>query len=818
MDNPKKEICGIVEKVFYANNGWASFTVQLDKRGRNKLVTYQDVIRCSGKCNVDMNSVGMTFTGYGYIKEDKKYGTSYDIEEGSSELKFPETTRGIRRFLASGAIKHIGEISAQRIVDEFGDDTINVIKNNPEKLKKVLNDKQYKSLVQNFEKYIMQERIFELTNGEITLNEVKKILDTYGKKSEEILKTHPYYLCDISGFGFLKVDRIALGLKIDPFSFERLVPAIEYALDAYCESKGHCFIKANDLLVGFLRLVNPISDSRFNFIYDNIMNWEIDKINLISKYRLKTDDVEYIERWLRNTKKYIEIYSSVLNQGVCEKRIVMGNGLIESAKNFNAERQTAIMLVEKLQMKPLLDDQKAIEKLIQDYEKNNNFQFAPEQKAAVIKSTLNKCSIITGGPGRGKTTIIKAIINCLETKTDEIYLLAPTGRAAQRIKESSGYGAFTIHKFLTYLGDKNFGEENRANVTDNDLWTLDEDDEDSDDSNLYKNDEGEISITDKTVIIIDECSMIDMHLIHRLLKRIEKATVIFIGDADQLAPVGIGSFFKDAIASNIIPTTRLIQSYRNGGTIAHNSDKVNACRADLQCDDHFQGFLSDSNDNLADYVVKQYMHLHKDQNVSLKDICILTLQNAKGAVCTQKINEMLQEKLNPKTKDTIEVNGFRINDRVMQTRNNYRKVTKDKNGVKALGIFNGDVGVITNIKKEDGEWQVEVLWDDDRTCKLKSSELSELKLAYAITVHKSQGSEYKYVIFTVSSDMFTMFDKTIIYTAITRAKEKVICIANKKAFFTCIKTAAKNERYSNLKNFLNAAVAQLNKNKESVTT
>jgi len=762
------EIKGTVVKKFFANDTWASFLVE------SKSKTYH----CSGPAfNLRR---GMAVEIEAEESVHPKYGLQYKVV--SFKEKIADGTKGVKAYLASGIIKGIGPATADKIVNHFKSDTIHIIEEHPERLAEIpsITIRKARDIAKGYEDYKQYEKIYQITNGAITLNEVEKILRQYKSSALKVLRENPYRLCeDIDGIGFLKADRIAKACGVKEDSELRVKAALKFALEQVGETQGHCYLTDEDLQLETIKILNRVPEELARIrglekkLYASIEKWDDVKRAIFEKYVMSKDQISQLEEWKAKTDHFINLMANAILTAVKNEELILdeinNTTYVSSAKLYGAECNVAYVAKKMLKTRPLCQktSQADIGNFIQKYESDTGFILAPEQKEAVIVSLTSRISVITGGPGRGKTTIIKVIIAYWKHKIGkETMLLAPTGRASQRIRESIGDSdadVATIHKMI-------------GNIF---MLPLKE-------------------ATGKTLILCDESSMIDILLASRLMTYSQDSTLIFVGDVDQLPAVGPGNFFKDLIMSGSVPTTKLITCYRNAGLIAENSDKINAKNAKIETGDNFEMIYSDR-ESIPKAICDRYMALIQN-GIQPKDISVLTLQRVRGCASVSVLNELIREAYNPLQSANDEIGKYRLNDRVMQMHNNYKLEYTTKDGVEEIGVFNGDVGTITKIDRfEERVW---ITFDDGRVAAYSALEMMDTTLAYATTVHKAQGSECENVIFTVAMDQYTLLYKNIIYTAVSRATQKCIGIVEKKAFYMAVRQDDKSQRNTRLCQFL----------------
>lgn len=679
----------------------------------------------------------------GEFVNHRTYGRQFDVK--SYETKAPDSAITIERYLASGAIKGIGPAMAKRIVKEFGDETIRVMEEEPEKLVRIKGITENKardiSLQINDKKDFRGVLLFLQKYG-VGLNLANKIYDKYGLESFKIITENPYILAeDISGVGFKKADEIASRAGISVDSDYRIRCGILYVLsDAV--SKGHCYLPKDELLLRTQYLLSVDKD----IIYTQVMNLYMDKKLMISEM--------YEE---------VRIYSNVFYF----TELSVARLLSELSVRIDSDVEGITAKVEKLAAK-------------------EGIELDELQIKAVVNAISNGVAIITGGPGTGKTTIINLIIKYFDSLSLDFYLAAPTGRAAKRMSETTGYEASTIQRLLHLvpgLDDNNRGF-------------------------FFEKNEDEPLEAD--VIIIDEMSMVDVQLFNALLKAVSVGTrLVLVGDTNQLPSVGPGSVLKDIIKSDVFPVVCLQKIFRQdeASDIIVNAHKINAGKyieLNNKSKDFF--FLKRDNERLIVQDIVKYISGNLPSYVGAKpmDIQVLTPMR-RGALGVEGLNPYLQRYLNPPSVDKVEKEYgdvlFREGDKVMHIKNNYQlewEIKSDKGFVieEGVGVFNGDTGIITDINTFLEVITVE--YEEGKTVKYPYALLDELELAYAITIHKSQGSEYPAVIIPILSGPKMLFSRNLLYTAVTRAKSTVLLLGNDNQIFEMIDNADEQKRFTSL--------------------
>lgn len=725
-----EKLAGYVEHIIYRNtdNGYTVLN----------LVSGEDEITCVGIFSTIVE--GENIEAAGDYTDHPTYGTQFKVV--SFEEKAPEDQEAIERYLGSGAIKGIGLAMAARIVRRFKEDTFRIIEEEPERLAEVKGISERKAMEiasQVNEKRDLRQAMIFLQQFGITMNLAVKIYNKYGQEVYGILKENPYRLADdIEGVGFRTADDIAAKAGIRTDSDFRVRSGILYTL-LQASGEGHTFLPQEELTAKTSELLG------------------IDK--------------EIIE------KNYMDLS--------IERKIIMKQlgeqTQIYSASFYYMEANTATMLRELDIAYDVADAE--IEQRIHNIEKQTGMQLDEHQVQAVKEAVRNGLLVITGGPGTGKTTTINTIIRYFEMEGMDIFLAAPTGRAAKRMSETTGFEARTIHRMLELNG----GMEGSAGFERNETNPLETD-----------------------LVIIDEMSMVDITLMNSLLKAIAPGTrLILVGDINQLPSVGPGSVLKDIIQSEAFNVVMLTKIFRQASTsdIIVNAHKINRgeeVSLDNKSMDFFflKRYEADIIINVVLQLVKQ--KLPKFVDATPYDIQVLTPMR-KGLLGVERLNGILQQYLNPPDKSKREKEHgdmvFREGDKVMQTKNNYQLEweIRTKFGLtvdKGMGIFNGDMGIITEIN--DFAETLTVEFDEGRKVEYSYKLLDELELAYAITIHKSQGSEYPAVVIPLLSGPSMLMNRNLLYTAVTRARKCVTLVGNDTTFNQMIQNTSQQKRYSGL--------------------
>lgn len=724
-------IAGYVDHIIYRNteNG---YTVLV-------LIVEEDEVTCVGIFSDIVE--GENIEAKGEFTEHPTYGRQFKVS--SFEEKAPEDEVAIERYLGSGAIKGIGLALAARIVRRFKKDTFRIIEEEPERLAEIKGISERKAMEiadqVNAKKDLRQALIFLQQYG-ITTTLAVKIYKQYGQRIYSVIKENPYQMTeDIEGVGFKTADEIASRVGIRTDSDFRIRSAILYIL-LQATGEGHTYLPMEELTDRTSRLL----DIEPEYIEQHYMNLAIDRKII-----------------MRQSGDITQVYAATF---------------------FYMEANTASMLK---QLDIIYDvPDKEIESRIRRIEKQTGIQLDELQICAVKEAVRNGLLIITGGPGTGKTTTINTIIKYFEMEGLDIFLGAPTGRAAKRMSETTGFEARTIHRMLEING----GPEGNGGFERNEQNPLETD-----------------------VIIIDEMSMVDISLIYALLKAVLAGTrLILVGDVNQLPSVGPGSVLKDMIESERFATVKLNKIFRQASSsdIVVNAHKINNGEQvvlDNKSMDFFflKRYEADKIINVTLQLIKQ--KLPKFVDASEYDIQVLTPMR-KGLLGVERLNNVLQMYLNPEDKSKREKEYgnviFREGDKVMQIKNNYQLEweIRSKYGLcidKGMGVFNGDTGIICEINHFAETMTVS--FDEGKMVEYPFKLLEELELAYAITIHKSQGSEYPAVVIPLFQGPRMLMNRNLIYTAVTRAKKCVTLVGDDEVFYNMVNNTSQLKRYSGLK-------------------
>ncbi len=729
---------GTVANIVYHNeeNGYTVFSLDCTDGS--------DII-CVG--NFPTLSVGAVLTLHGKVAVHNRYGEQLAVD--SYTMSDPTSRAGIVKYLSSGLIKGVGEVTANNIYEKFGEDTFGVIENNPMLLVKVKGISQKKAMdIANSvaELKSMQQQIMFLQGYGLTTNLAVKIYNIYKDDTKNTVLDNPYKLIDdIDGVGFLTADKIAQSMGVEPLSGFRVRAAIIYQLREAADKQGNTYLPLDVLMAACGNILSVDLAEHGQLVEDTITK-------LVLEPTIKTFEID-------------------------------NERCVSLIRYFKLEKSVASRLVE------LNADAKRIaidaETLIAEFERVHNIQFHKGQLGAVKSALITGVTVITGGPGTGKTTIIKCIADILSSHGLRMEFCAPTGRAAKRMSQSIGRDAKTIHRLLGYevKGSKAQFKFNRFNPLPCD------------------------------VIVVDEMSMVDVSVMYSLLAALESGTrLVLVGDKDQLPSVGAGNVLADIIRSGVVEIRYLSHIYRQSADslIVSNAHLINS------------GKMPEINNRSTDFFVMPFTELNRVAETVVQlvttrlpkftqlpsgDIQVLgALKN--GVAGVDNLNIVLQKALNPRVYGKQEIvvgkNIIRVGDRVMQTVNNYElpftRFADDGTAEESSGVFNGDIGIVRKIDKASGT--MEVLFDDNRLATYTSADLSYLQLAYAITIHKSQGSEFPVVVVPLVNGPPTIINKNLLYTAITRAKRAVVLVGSKKVLAMMVHNNYVAARTTNLCRFL----------------
>lgn len=744
-----KSLSGYVESITFRNeeNGYTVLTLSYGKKE----------IKCTGNFGYISEGEYLEIEGeevFHDIYGEQIKVTSYKVIPATDELS-------LKKYLGSGAIKGLGAVLANRIVDKFGEDTLRIVEEEPERLAEIRGITIRKAMdicEQVEEKKDMRDVMIFLQGYGISPTLSNKIYTMYGQKVYDIIKTNPYKLADdLSGIGFKTADEIARRAGVEVNASIRIKSGMCYAMSDASLS-GHTYLPKEKLVEKTINLLG---------LRDQYLNAD-------GTYNM-------------------DLLDNCFTELVLEKKLILKNieekDAVFLSTYYYTELNIARMLLELNISTP--EDDYIMGVKLDTIEKLSGVELDDLQRKAVIETQNNGITIITGGPGTGKTTTINAIIQMFEADGLEVSLAAPTGRAAKRMNEATGHEAKTIHRLLEISGGAS-EETGRDEI----------------DAKFGRNEQNPLE-TD--VIIVDEMSMVDTFLVHALLKAITIGTrVVFVGDINQLASVGPGNVLRDIIESEQFSVVRLTKVFRQAGesgivTNAHKINKGEQVALDNSMGDFL--YIERENAQMALNATIGLMMSKLPQYVEAKPMDIQVLTPMRGGILgVNSLNEQLQKYINPQdeNKREREIAGviFREGDKVMQIKNNYQLEWEQRSEGGRIydsgtGIFNGDMGIITTINNTTNT--MEVVFDDDRYVIYDSKQAEELELAYAITIHKSQGSEYPAVIMPLVSGVSMLMTRNLLYTGVTRAKKCVCIVGRKETFSAMIANEDQHRRYSGLK-------------------
>ncbi len=729
MNFEEVQITGTVEEVTFQNDS-NGFTV-LDISVENDYLTAVGVMP-------GVNA-GETVTLTGTYTTHPSFGRQFKVSAFSRCM--PETSEQIYKYLASGVIRGIGPKKAMAIIEKYGSDTLDILENEPERLSSIkgISEEQAKNIGEEFKRqYAMRTVMLGLEKYGFSPSECIRIFKKLGIHAVEKVEENPYYLCSLGlGISFERAESIESKLEKKPLPDFRISEGILHVMRYNSANRGHTCIPRDKLLKPSADLLEVTQDE---------IDIAIDK--LVSTAQLKACEID--------GKEFVFLPSAYL----AEKKIAERIGIVAGFPPPGA---------------PQLAD------WIDYIEQQNNIKYETQQRLAIATAAKKGLLVLTGGPGTGKTTTIKGIINIFERQNLDIALAAPTGRAAKRMSEVTGMEAKTIHRLLEVEWDE-------------------------DDRPVFRRDAS--NPLECNALILDELSMIDIHLFASLLEALPLGCrLILVGDSDQLPPVGAGNVLQDLILSDMLPVVCLSQVFRQAleSKIITNAHKiVNGETPDLKNDgkDFFHierptPFMTSQ--TVVELCSERLPKAYKwDAFSDIQVIC----PSKKGETGTQNLNKLLQNALNPaeKGKSEIIVAGkvFRVGDKVMQVKNNYN-IEWESPSEKGTGIFNGDIGILTAI---DTKTSLVTVNFDGREAIIPGEYLSELELAYAVTVHKSQGSEFKAVIIPSINIVPNLAYRNLLYTAVTRAKDLLVTVGSAQMIDAMTQNDRKAKRYSALSHFL----------------
>ncbi len=676
----------------------------------------------------------------GVFTAHSRYGEQFAVS--SVKLKPPTTDEGIVRYLSSGLIKGVGVITATNIVKKFGSSTLDILEFNPSRLAEIrgISEKKAMEIGEAFaDVKKMQNAVMLMQNYNISTNLAIKIYNYYGAKTEQILKSNPYKLVeDVDGIGFFTADKIAQNMGIKSDSEFRFRAGLLHALKEFCDKNGNTYVTKANLSDNIYELLRLDGD-KYNNVLDKVIA------------DLASDN-------------YIVVFQKDNDTGIA------------LTKYYNLEKVVGATL--KLYSLNEFSVPIDIDEEIGLYEKFNKIQMHEKQKDAVKMAVNSGVCVITGGPGTGKTTIVKCMLQLFKSMHKKVKLMAPTGRAAKRLNETCDSDASTIHRALEV-------DYNNPNLF------------------FYNN----LNKLPYDVIIVDEVSMVDIQLMYYLIRALKRGTqIVLVGDKDQLPSVGAGNVLKDILMSGVIPFVALTHIYRqNEGLIINNAHLINEGKMpviDNTSKDFFFAEKDETSDVMNTIISMCTERIPKYLGIDPSRVQVLAPMKA-GLCGIDNLNKCLQERLNPPDIQKHEIVTdrcvFRVGDRVMQTTNDYERVYI-RDGVEGTGVFNGDIGVISDVNLSDLELTVD--FEDGRVARYNKGDLNEITLSYAITIHKSQGSEFDVVIMPVIGGPPMLLTRNLLYTGVTRAKKMVVLVGNTTALRIMVKNNHTQKRFTLLYDFL----------------
>ena len=667
-----------------------------------------------GYCLPTSDKVRYNMTGK--WSKSQKHGIQFEVER--YEEVITPTREGIIAYLASGQIRGIGKKTAERIYDTFGQETLQVLDQEPKKLLTVrgISEKKLRKIVDSYlANRGARDVIAFLAPHGVSPSRAVRLYREYGEETMDIVRNHPYRLCELAGIAFRTADKLAMSMGIDPLSPERIDQALLYTLtDA--ETKGHLCLEKHAFLKVCLKLLDTAGMTQ-------------------------------------------DMAASRAVRLIQEDRLVTYGDSVFKAKTAGIEESLAYEIVRK--MRGSVEEYPDLDDSISGEERVLRFRLAPEQREAVKMGLTSKLCVITGGPGTGKTSVQRALLDLYKKRfpAARIVCCAPTGKAARRMEQSTGVPSATVHRVLGLIANED-GQYGDPETLDADL------------------------------VLVDEVSMLDVYLAEKLFRSIPAtARLILVGDSDQLPSVGPGAVLKEIIASGRVPVVRLDQVFRqkNGSRIAANAKLIRHGNLSLEYGPDFEFY--DSTDMSVSAEIIESLYLQETARCGIDNVVLLSPYRQKTETGANALNQRLQGKVNPPADGKMDaVHGqrrFRTGDKVMQIKN-------------CEDINNGDVGYITSITGTQTESVIRIDFGDGRLVDYENADLDMLDLGYACTVHKSQGSEYKSVIINLQCAHSVMLVRPLIYTAITRAKEKVLIVGERRALCTAIRRIDTEQRGTKL--------------------
>lgn len=732
----KKEITGTVEAVVFRNeaNGYTILEVYIEDK--KEVATVVGILPFVGE--------GESITVRGDWVFHSEYGKQF--KAASFEKRIPKDTSAILKYLSSGVVKGIGPKTAAKIVEKYGADSLDVLAEHPDWITefKGITARKALEISEQIRTQTSFYKLFDFCKDRLPMTVALRIHHAYGDRAIEMLRENPYRLCgEIEGYNFAAADAIAIESGYASEGRERIFGATVQVLKRACEVGGHACLPVKTVIAEVAELIS----------IDAKVVAEQEKEFAMS------GEIGYLHR--------------------------EGGSLLYINEFLSTERGI-VRLLQRLDANCIRYDFSDMDAMVCRVELESSISFAAEQRTAIFEAAESGVMIITGGPGTGKTTIIKALIRIYESMGCDVALAAPTGRAAKRMSESTAHDAKTIHRLLEveYRDDDGGGTVFARN---------------------------ERNLLDEDIIIVDEASMIDMFLMLSLLRAIRPgARLVLIGDCDQLPSVGAGNVLRDMIGSGAFNTVRLTEVFRQGSEslIVTNAHRINRGEAPI-LDRHDMDFFfmrRQGGDEILGTLIDVCINrLPKTYGISAFDRIQIITPTKKGGAGTESLNRLLQQKLNPPAAGKREKKYgevvFREGDKVMQVRNNY-DLSWLEGGKERFGIYNGDIGIIQKIFESQSYMMIDF---DGREVKYPFDSLEELEHAYAITVHKSQGSEYPIVLMPITDFPPMLMTRNLLYTAVTRAKEMAILIGRESALTQMVENAQESVRYTGLQSLLEAA-------------
>ena len=724
--NDLLSIEGIVEKIIYQNeeNGYTVCELLAPSDEFFVLVGMMPYL-CEGE----------SISALGNFVTHPSFGKQFKVSFYEKQL--PATASTILKYLSSGAIRGIGPATAKKIVSEFGDETLDVLENHPEWLADIsgISPKKAAEIGEIFRTQFGMRSVMMFCSSYFSPSTSVKVYQKWGAGAVDIIRENPYALCgSITGIGFEKADMIARDLGIRENSPERIAAGIAFVLSYNMNQNGHTYVPREKLIPAALKLLGCTEEEAEDELERQLMLKKLRHAKFDGRQCIYLPEAYEAERYICKKMDVLQETDHVLDAG-----------------NLS-------FLLEKIEME-------------------NGIRYEEKQRRAITEAVKNAVFILTGGPGTGKTTVVRAIIRIFESMGLSIALATPTGRAAKRLSEVSGMEARTIHRML----EMDFSPE---------------------EGNTFRRDEN--NLLEEDVIIVDEASMIDLYLMEALLRAMRPGTrLIMIGDANQLPPVGAGYVFRDIIESDRYSGMELTHIFRQAmeSLIVTNAHMVNGGEhIDLSKKDSDFFYLATDSEEKTSAVIANLCktRLPRAYDMTVFDGIQVITPSRKGQNGTEMLNSVLQSALNPagmgkkekKLRDVI----FREGDKVMQTKNNY-DIPWKKNGADGTGVFNGDIGIIVKIDLTEQLLHIDF---DGRLAEYDFAMADELELAYAITVHKSQGSEYPIVVLPLYRYTPKLLTRNLFYTAITRAQQMVILVGDGEVAHMMVENNRQTKRYTGL--------------------